>query len=251
MTNPSQGDDAKLAERIAELLEWSSTGSLPAQSKFREYAESLTEIPERMRMAVAERNIESQAMVFALAALRHPHQPQGGVPSEQWTRVSDCHPQPHASYLVRRNKTISTATPCYGMHHPWWVFRDPTGKTFELDPVSMADDDEWRSLDAAALTPLPAGGLTGEETAWACFNEHGQVLVRTISDTRRAAIVNWIVTERSIFIGANYTDEQIERSWQCLKGLCEVRRVVIIDRLTKSQSRDDAAAQRSPMKKGE
>lgn len=64
--------------------------------------------------------------------------------SVQWTFVKDAHPKPHAKYLVRRNGYVHTATPCYGMHAPWWVPILITNR--EHEPVHMLDTDEWMSL---------------------------------------------------------------------------------------------------------
>lgn len=61
---------------------------------------------------------------------------------EGWTRIKDEHPPPHQRYLLRRNDNIYTATPCYGIHAPWWVVKALLGG--ELEPVPMLDDDEWR-----------------------------------------------------------------------------------------------------------
>jgi hypothetical protein len=51
-----------------------------------------------------------------------------------------------------------------------------------------------------------------EAIAWAVI-DGGKIKVKTVSDTRRAAMVNWLVTEREIYITANMSDEQIERLW--------------------------------------
>lgn len=61
-----------------------------------------------------------------------------------WTRVADAKPKPHAKYLVRRLGCIHTATPCYGLHAPWWVPMAISGKEYE--PVTMKDTDEWQFL---------------------------------------------------------------------------------------------------------
>ncbi len=37
--------------------------------------------------------------------------------------------------------------------------------------------------------------------------------VRTVSETRRAAIVNWLVVSRACLISSMTTDEQIEALW--------------------------------------
>lgn len=65
-------------------------------------------------------------------------------PAEEWRTIKDEHPRPHARYEIRRDNRIYTATPCYGMHHPWWVPMKIDGK--EGDPVLMLDTDEWRPL---------------------------------------------------------------------------------------------------------
>lgn len=64
-----------------------------------------------------------------------------------WSKISEAHPKPHARYLVRREEYVFTATPCYGMHSPWWVPRSMAGG--EHDPVEMKDDDEWSPLRGA------------------------------------------------------------------------------------------------------
>ena len=54
-------------------------------------------------------------------------------------------------------------------------------------------------------------------TGWAIRLSDGEIDVRTVSPTRRAAIVNWLVlngTEISIM----WTDDQIEAAWKA-KGL--------------------------------
>lgn len=61
-----------------------------------------------------------------------------------WIRVANAKPKPHAKYLVRRGGFIHTATPCYGLHPPWWVPMAITG--MEYEPVIMSDTDEWQFL---------------------------------------------------------------------------------------------------------
>lgn len=63
--------------------------------------------------------------------------------------VSQKMPAPHSQYVVIRDGAIFTATPCYGMHAPWWVTLTMNRK--EADPVTMLDDDKWLSLDSAIL----------------------------------------------------------------------------------------------------
>lgn len=47
---------------------------------------------------------------------------------------------------------------------------------------------------------------------WAVI-DNGDIRVKTISNTRRAAIVNWLVTERGCAIYGGTSDPQIERMW--------------------------------------
>lgn len=79
---------------------------------------------------------------------------------EAWTKISEKMPAKHARYHVRRKLDMGTsvetfvfftATPCYGMHEPWWVPRVPSDKYAtkapeETDPVTMLPDDEWRPV---------------------------------------------------------------------------------------------------------
>lgn len=80
-----------------------------------------------------------------------------------WKPVAKEKPRPHARYHVRRGDLLFTATPCYGMHAPWWVPRVPDQGDMPLEtaPISMQDDDEWRPLSPAQarreLLDLPPG----------------------------------------------------------------------------------------------
>lgn len=65
-------------------------------------------------------------------------------------KVKGQHPAPHAKYLVERDGILFTATPCYGMHEPWWVVRTMASHNMgEVEPVPMRPDDAWWSLDEA------------------------------------------------------------------------------------------------------
>lgn len=57
--------------------------------------------------------------------------------------LPDLYPPPHRRYMVRRGGVVVTATPCYGMHNPWWVVM--TLET-EVAPVAMRDGDTWEVL---------------------------------------------------------------------------------------------------------
>jgi hypothetical protein len=52
---------------------------------------------------------------------------------------------------------------------------------------------------------------------WAVI-EFNKIKIRTVSDTRRAAIVNFLVTERRVMILNDMTDEFIERMWSDYAG---------------------------------
>ncbi len=62
---------------------------------------------------------------------------------------------------------------------------------------------------AVEITVLSAEG-------WAVI-EHGSIRVKTVSHTRRAAIVNFLVAERRVPITAEHTDEQIDEIWQSMR----------------------------------
>lgn len=51
--------------------------------------------------------------------------------------------------------------------------------------------------------------------------------IRTVSETRRAAIVNWLVVNMICPIFNHTTDEQIELIWEQNKGFAEVKEVVV------------------------
>ena len=50
-----------------------------------------------------------------------------------------------------------------------------------------------------------------DEMGWAVIA--GRILVNTVSETRRAAIVNYLVTKHGMAITNAWTDEDIERCW--------------------------------------
>jgi|WetSurSiteA1Bulk_404760.scaffolds.fasta_scaffold02782_12 hypothetical protein len=77
-----------------------------------------------------------------------------------YTKISDSHPAPHRKYVVKRDNIIFTATPCYGLHEPWWVIRI-MGDKYEAPPEPMLNDDSWVLLDDFL------------KTANEIFKEHG------------------------------------------------------------------------------
>lgn len=59
-------------------------------------------------------------------------------------QVEGKYPPPHSQYLVQRGRSLFIATPCYGMHSPWWVPDSPTGET---EPINILADDKWMPID--------------------------------------------------------------------------------------------------------
>jgi len=62
--------------------------------------------------------------------------------------------------------------------------------------------------------------------AWAVKDYYG-INVKTVSDTRRAAIVNWLVTVPKIMIYNHMTDAEIESLWRNRPLQAEVIKVSI------------------------
>lgn len=62
--------------------------------------------------------------------------------------------------------------------------------------------------------------------AWAVADPDG-INVKTVSETRRAAIVNWLVVEKSIGVLNSDNDAQIELAWRNLCGPSEVMKVTV------------------------
>lgn len=58
----------------------------------------------------------------------------------------------------------------------------------------------------------------------------GQIYVKTVSDTRRAAIINWLVTEKECLITVFHTDEDIESLWKNYGSYVDCRQVSISSR---------------------
>lgn len=68
-------------------------------------------------------------------------------------RVSELQPEPHTKYLVKRDGFFFTATPCYGLHEPWWMVVRIMGTKVEAPPEPMLPDDEWWPAGGRYLTP--------------------------------------------------------------------------------------------------
>lgn len=67
---------------------------------------------------------------------------------------------------------------------------------------------------------------TVKNEAWAVVDGVG-INIRTVSPTRRAAIVNWLCTEARLLATNLATDEDIEGMWQANKGNSDVVRVIV------------------------
>jgi hypothetical protein len=52
-----------------------------------------------------------------------------------------------------------------------------------------------------------------DATGWAVLVKGGPIYVKTVSETRRGAIVNWLVVEHGALIMNHHTDADIERMW--------------------------------------
>lgn len=61
---------------------------------------------------------------------------------------------------------------------------------------------------------------------WAVKDPEG-INIKTVSDTRRAAIVNWLVVEKGIGVYNATNDAQIEMTWRNLCGPSEVMEVSV------------------------
>jgi len=55
------------------------------------------------------------------------------------------------------------------------------------------------------------------KTGWAVV-EYGDILVNTVCDTRRGAIVNWLIAEKNLLTLAGVTDNAIEQLWAKHQG---------------------------------
>lgn len=62
--------------------------------------------------------------------------------------------------------------------------------------------------------------------AWAVVLNR-EVNVRTVSPTRQAAIINWLVTDKHLMVLKGDTDETIESVWLRMRGDHEARQVLI------------------------
>ena len=62
---------------------------------------------------------------------------------------------------------------------------------------------------------------------WIVVDEDKTVHPLTISGTRRAAIVNWLLSRKNLVITPVMDDEQIEKLWNANRGNAEIETVAI------------------------
>jgi len=62
---------------------------------------------------------------------------------------------------------------------------------------------------------------------YAVIDEKGEVLIKTVSDSQRAAKLNWLVAVARVWINDVTTDVEINRAWLHNKGDAECVRVQI------------------------
>lgn len=62
---------------------------------------------------------------------------------------------------------------------------------------------------------------------WAVHDTEAGILVKTVSDTRRAAIVNWLCTKGGLLPTMSTPDDLIENEWRARRGSAEVMQVTI------------------------
>lgn len=70
-----------------------------------------------------------------------------------------------------------------------------------------------------------------EATAWAVLASGGRIIcVNSVAETRRAAIINWLVTEKHCDIRNSHTDDDVERMWKHHGQYVDCRHVTITPR---------------------
>lgn len=58
--------------------------------------------------------------------------------------------------------------------------------------------------------------------AWGVVDHNG-LNVRTISNSRKAAVINWLVVEAGRFISTSHSDEHINAMWDAERGEASVK----------------------------
>ena len=60
--------------------------------------------------------------------------------------------------------------------------------------------------------------------AWAII-EFDEIKVPTISESRRAAIINWLVVHHHLMVLNSMTDDEIDKMWELYKGHADAKQV--------------------------
>jgi hypothetical protein len=68
-----------------------------------------------------------------------------------------------------------------------------------------------------------------EAVGWAVVASGARIFVKTVSETRRAAIINYLVVEHEQLITIYHSDQQIEALWKHLGQYVECKQVKITD----------------------
>lgn len=82
----------------------------------------------------------------------------GLVVEQDWQSTETMQPEPHSVYRVwdKDRANFFDATPCYGLHNPWWVPRNGFTKQ-ESAPIPMKGT-YWKPLKAMLTAHTDGGG---------------------------------------------------------------------------------------------
>jgi hypothetical protein len=72
--------------------------------------------------------------------------------------------------------------------------------------------------------------MTEAVQGYAAVSYQGEILIKTVSETRRAAMVNWLVTEGRIMVFRDSTDAEIEEDFLkfcAMRGYASIEAVSI------------------------
>ncbi len=90
-----------------------------------------------------------------------------------------------------------------------------------MDADSVAAMESRRLGDGSVMTIIAAIG-------WAVIDRSGRIFVRTVSDTKIAAMVNYLAVEHGVKIYSWHGDDDIEKFWGYYAQNVECHRVQII-----------------------
>ena len=68
-----------------------------------------------------------------------------------------------------------------------------------------------------------------EAVGWAVISSGARIFVKTVSETRRAAIINYLVIEHEQLITIYHSDQQIEALWKHFGQYVDCKQVKITD----------------------